>query len=343
MRSGYGTLSTGANEAATFTSKGTGTTNVGSSNSSLLSLTNSQIQFQIGASTKMTITTGGTTFGQAANSNAATIRFGYTGAADTNLTASTEAPSTYFNMGQTRQHSTGALALQRDFRITGSTHSFVGASTLATAAAFSVDGPDSGGTNATISTSTAIYLPTKALTNVTTGIGLYVEAPTGATNNYAAEFLGGNVGIGTTTATAALTAVAASTTAGTVPNKYQGLVNIIAGLENTTTVLFQEIDQWGHLLVSGDAITLTSCVGGSVNANSNDRAGAITFGTGLTSCGVLFSHPYPAGTTVHVFVNQDSGTLISSGAQSVSTTGFTITAASIATGDVFSYQVVASQ
>lgn len=151
------------------------------------------------------------------------------------------------------------------------------------------------------------------------------------------------LGIGTTTPQAPLTVVAASSTAGTVTGPYTGLINIIAGLENTTLKLFQEIDMWGDLIVSGDAPTLTSCTGGSVVSASNQRAGAVIFGTGLTSCGVLFAHPYPSGTTVHVFVNQDTGTLLSSDATSMSTTGFTITAASIATGDQFSYQVIATQ
>lgn len=153
----------------------------------------------------------------------------------------------------------------------------------------------------------------------------------------------GNFGIGTTTPTARFVSVAASTTAGTVANAYQGIVAITAGLENTVTKLFQEIDQWGDLIVSGDAPTLTSCTGGSVGSNSNQRAGSITIGTGLTSCGVLFAHPYPSGVSVHVFLNEDSGTILGFDAQSISTTGFTITAASVATADVVSYTVVASQ
>lgn len=153
----------------------------------------------------------------------------------------------------------------------------------------------------------------------------------------------GFVGIGTTTPSAKFVSVAASTTAGTTQTAYTGVVSIIAGLENTNVKLFETIDQWGGITASGDAPTLTACTGGSVNSNSNQRAGAITIGTGLTSCGVLFAHPYASGSTVHVFLNEDSGTLIGFGAQSVSTTGFTIAAASVATGDVVSYTVIATQ
>jgi hypothetical protein len=139
-----------------------------------------------------------TAFTPTASTTAATARFLFTGAADTTLTASTEAPNVYFNMGQTRQHSTGALSAQRDFRISPSTHSFVGASTLTNAASLVIDGPSNGGTNATITNSSALWVPASAVTNITNSYGLNVAATTGATNNYAASFTGGSVGIGTT-------------------------------------------------------------------------------------------------------------------------------------------------
>lgn len=130
-------------------------------------------------------------FGTNTLATASTARFLFTGSADTVLTASTEAPEIYFNLGQIRQHSTGALTLQRDFRITGSTHSAVGATTITDCAVFSPDGADSGGTNVTITNSHAIYVPTKALSNVTNGFGITVVAPTGAgTINAAAQFIG---------------------------------------------------------------------------------------------------------------------------------------------------------
>lgn len=145
-----------------------------------------------------------TAFTPGASVTASTARFLFTGASDVTLTASTEAPNVYFNMSQTRQHSTGTLSTQRDFRISPSTHSFVGASTLTNAAALSIDGPANGGTNATITNSSALYVPTSALTNVTNSYGLNVAATTGATNNYAAIFNGGWVGIGTTAPLASL-------------------------------------------------------------------------------------------------------------------------------------------
>lgn len=160
--------------------------------------TSSSVKLQVGASNKYVATAQNHTFSVSATGTASTVRFGYTGAADTTLTASTEAPSTYFNLGQIRQHATGTMFLQRDFRITPSTHSFVGASTLSNMHGFTVDGAPIAGTNATVTNASAIYSPGNAVgSGVTNSYGLNINANTGATNNYSAIFNGGNVGIGT--------------------------------------------------------------------------------------------------------------------------------------------------
>lgn len=144
------------------------------------------------ASGRFTVQQNNYLFTSATLNTAATVRFSYTNAADASLTTGTEAPNVYFNLGTSRNHATGALPLQRDFRITGSPHSFTGASTLTTAAAFSVDGPDLAGTNATISTSTGIYVPGVVLSGgtVTNSVGLDVQASSGGTNNYAISSVG---------------------------------------------------------------------------------------------------------------------------------------------------------
>lgn len=177
-------LSSGTNEALTLNTKGTG-----------------QFLSQIGGSTRYQSTGTQHILSVAATAAASTPRYSFIGAADTNLTLSTEAPSVYFDLGQTRQHATGSFTLQRDFRIRPSVHSFAGASTLTSAAAFSVDGPSNGGTSATITNSSAIYVPTSALTNVGNSYGINVAASSGATNNYAGIFTGGNLGIGSFTPT----------------------------------------------------------------------------------------------------------------------------------------------
>jgi hypothetical protein len=134
------------------------------------------------------------------------------------ITASTEATDVYFDLGATRTHATGALALQRDFRVTPTTHAFIGASTLSNAASFSVDSPPSAGTNATITNAHAIYIPTASMTTaIVNSYGLTVNATTGATNNYAAQFMGGNVGIGTASPNGSAALDVYSTTLGILP------------------------------------------------------------------------------------------------------------------------------
>lgn len=185
-----------------------------------------------------------TAFTPGASATASTARFLFTGASDTTLTASTEAPNVYFNMSQTRQHSTGTLSTQRDFRISPSTHSFVGASTLTNAAALSIDGPANGGTNATITNSSALYVPTSALTNVTNSYGLNVAATTGATNNYAASFTGGSVGIGTTAPLASL-----------------NVTNFVSGAAETVGIALHNVASGSGLPAYGFGMVPTSTEG----------------------------------------------------------------------------------
>lgn len=62
----------------------------------------------------------------------------------------------------------------------------------------------SGAGPATITTGSALRIAPGSVTNTTNAYGLYVDAPTGATNNYSAVFPTGNVGIGTTSPDAKL-------------------------------------------------------------------------------------------------------------------------------------------
>jgi trimeric autotransporter adhesin len=71
------------------------------------------------------------------------------------------------------------------------------ATTYTNASAFSLF-PPVPGSNVTLTNSTGLTVNATTLTGVTNGYGVQVNAPTGATNNYAASFIGGNVGIGTT-------------------------------------------------------------------------------------------------------------------------------------------------
>lgn len=190
-------------------------------------------------------------------------------------------------------------------------------------------------------------------TGTTTGNyqGIYLHAPTGPTgihilgNTYGiiSDSGSGNWGIGTTTPTAGLSLVTASSTVASTA--YNGLVAMFAGLENTVTKIFASIDQWGGWTYSGDAPTLGTCgVSPSVASASNQVTGNITVGTGIvTACTVKFAHPYPTGTTVHVFIETDGATALANSVSAISTTGFTANfAASLGSG-TFDYYVTSSR
>ncbi len=120
----------------------------------------------------------------------------YTGAVNTNQTLSTEIPSLTLTTAG-RQWATGALTTQREVLITQPTYSFVGASTITDAATVGIAGAPIKSTNATITNTHALLIQAGAVSTATKSYGLTVNAQTGATTNYAAAFLGGSVGVGT--------------------------------------------------------------------------------------------------------------------------------------------------
>lgn len=79
------------------------------------------------------------------------------------------------------------------------------ASTLAGASTLYLNGAPIAGSNATISSSTILsiignnVIPVAGQSTTTNAYGIFLTAPSGALNNYAATFLGGNVGVGTST------------------------------------------------------------------------------------------------------------------------------------------------
>jgi hypothetical protein len=153
----------------------------------------------------------------------------------------------------------------------------------------------------------------------------------------------GNVGIGTTTPIAAFTLMAASTTAGTAHDGYNGLVHIIAGLQNTTRKLFQVIDQWGHRMVQADTPTLSSCGSSTIAPGSTDTTGVIVLsGVLLTSCQVDFAHPYPTTAQIVPVVSTNTTSAFADVA-ATSTASFTVgLSAGLNSGYIY-YQVEAYQ
>lgn len=221
--------------------------------------------------------------------------------ADTTLTASTESTSVLLNLSASRQFATGALTTQRETLIQAPTYAFVGASTITTAATVQITGAPVGGTNATLTTAIALSIPTSVLANTTTGYGLNVAAPSGATNNYAAIFTGA-VGInGTPSSSITLNVGSASATTAaqglmfggdTTANLYRGA----AGLTTDTTqfnlpsasnivlkdgAIFKDGGSTGNQFIIGGG-TSTYQLNGSATATATSSTSATSIAASIT-------------------------------------------------------------
>lgn len=156
--------------------------------------TNGQLKFQTNGQDRLNVSINTMSFAMQVTSGltGGAPKFLWTANADTNLDATLEQNYVFFNINNTRSHQTGNIALQRDFRIDGTTHAFAGASTITDCAVFAVDGASVSGTNATITNASAVLIKGKAVgSGVTNSYGLNVEVNTGGTNNYVAKFAGG--------------------------------------------------------------------------------------------------------------------------------------------------------
>lgn len=277
--------SSASNENITYRAKGTGTVSIGGNTSGSVSLLTSTGNINLTASGTATITlktnntaryTSNNTahvFATDTNATAATAHFKYTSAAtDTGRTAGAEGVDVLFDLSHTSGHASNTtVALQRDFSILSGTHAFASATGTETdGATFCVDGGPSAGSNAILTNSHAIYVPTKALAGtVTNGYGINIAAPTGASNNYAAK-LGGVLfdGSGTVTGAASITSTTfvgaltgnASTASAVAASALTGNT-LAAGVTGSSLTSFGTVTS-GTL--NGVAVTgLSSPVGGS--------------------------------------------------------------------------------
>ncbi len=120
----------------------------------------------------------------------------FTALAQTAQTASANIQNWKFT-GASKQYATGAQTAQYFTYFSTNTLAFVGASTSTLATSVTVEYITLG-TNATVTTSAALHIKTGSLSGgsgTTKGVGVLIEMPTGATNNY-----GLNIDAGTTTA-----------------------------------------------------------------------------------------------------------------------------------------------
>lgn len=194
-------VSSFANEPITISTKGTADLTVNGSNFVLVKLLNV---------TRLSVSASRWLFSGLTATSSVNSKFSVVTPADIAITASTEATNIFFDLTASRQHATGALALQREYRISASTHTFVAASTITNAAALAVDGATIAGTNCSITNSSTIYSAGGAVgSGVTNSYGLNISANTGATNNYLGRFGAGVIQHATTTVAALIAAATA--------------------------------------------------------------------------------------------------------------------------------------
>lgn len=179
-----------------------------------------------------------------------------------------------------------------------------------------------------ISTSTATF---------STSTVFYIDK-----NGNALEGLNGAfVGIGTTTPTAILSSVAASTTAGTVASNFAGMIFMINGFENTVLKNFFGIDQWGHPYSSGDLPTVSGSGTPTITALSNDWSGSmIVSGTAVSSITLNFAHPWKSAPNCTI---SETSTASIAGINGISTTAMTVSLSVGLTSDQIWYQCIGNQ
>jgi hypothetical protein len=199
----------------------------------------------VGIGTATTVAGGGLTIAPAARTSGTPSLLTVTAPADTTLTAATEATDINFNLARTIQFAGGSggagIATQRAVRLQSPTYAFSNANSITTAVGLDISGAPVAGTNAVIFTSTALRISAGSVGATTAAsYGLQVNAQTGATNNYAATFMGGGVGIGSSSivpvAGNGLTIAPAARTSGT-PS-----LLTVSGPTDTTLATGENID-----------------------------------------------------------------------------------------------------
>lgn len=268
-------------------------------NTNWLAVKQGNLDFSIdGANTsRYQIATTGHGWGNTVKTTGSATQYLWTAANNTGQTASTEENIFYFAPTSV-QYATGALARDRAFRLGQHTVKFVGASTLTDGANMCIEGGIIAGTNASIVNSSGLLIggitgTTSLGAGTTNGYGLSCYAPTGATNNYSARFMNGNVGIGTSAPIFSLDVTGNARITSTLT---------VGGLAGTTTNDNTSAGNVGEyvsaLLAVGSATTFTTATAMNImtisltagdwdvqaNLNFNETTSTVTFRTaGITS------------------------------------------------------------
>lgn len=143
-------------------------------------------------------------------------------------------------------------------------------------------------------------------------------------NNWGPQFIAGGVTIdpadiriGTTTPLATITS-----------QSPDGVVSLaIAGFIGASNYIFERIDQFGHLITSGPAPTVSTCTGFSTSAGADDRTGTIAMSSGLT-CSFNFAKVWQTAPVCVVSPNSSASTI----KVTTSITGVSVTFGTVNTG-----------
>ncbi len=181
------------------------------------------VALSIANSVKLSMSTSKLTLTPAAVSTGAPITFEFSPANDTAQTAGADKNTLVFNTATIQHNSNTIVPLQRTYVYNALTYSFAtsGGGVTTDSATMAISGSPISGTNAAPTNVHGLLIQggtvSGAGTNPTNGYGLTVNATVGATNNYAAQFLGGNVGVRISAPTAYIHIAAGTSTANTAP------------------------------------------------------------------------------------------------------------------------------
>lgn len=239
-------------------------------------------------------------FNPTTSGTAATIRFSYIAAGDTSMTAGTEAPIAVWDFSNTRQwQSNTAVTLQRDFLFKSGGKGFgTSGGVVTNCAVLALDGPNNAGTNATITNSHALYIPTKAVSGtVTNAYSLTIAAPTGGgTKNLAINSTGSSE-LGTVQAT-----------------RFVKRIVSVAGPGATPTTNTDNCDIAAFTALAAAITSMTTNLSGTPNAGDmimfqftdNGTARAITWGASFAATTVALPTTTVISTLLRVLFQRNT-------------------------------------
>ncbi len=262
-----------------------------------------------------------------------------------NIPASTENVDIVFDNSAAEQWATGALTLQRTIRFIPRSIRFVGASTATDVINVSIDGAPIASTNATLSNTHALYVKSNAVgAGSINSFGLTVNAMTGATNNYAAQFIGGlgvflsdiNLILGTTT----------GTQLGTSTSQKLGHYGATPIVQPANTVAIDTLlVNLGLRASGGVALFDTDIKAGVVGKGFYIKEGSnATMGTGTLVGGTLVISTTKVTATSRIFLTDQGGTITNLGSLYISArtaaTSFTVSSTNILDASDFAWIII---